>query len=243
MQRPAAPLSFPRPSRPIVWLLVSLVVPWAIGVVLNIASSFRGGLAMTWLIDPLAWDAPRIFAGQVWRLVTYAWVQTPERFLSLLLDGVMLWLFGTSLQQERGTRRMLQVFGAGVVAGGVALVIASALMAAIFDVGAGPYMGAQPAVSALFAAVCWGWRSRMLNLVLLQVKGLHLLLFFVALDVLRVLTTGSVEPFASLGGVVAGIVVIDDLWRPSVLRTRWRLWRSGRALREVGRDSPVRWVN
>jgi membrane associated rhomboid family serine protease len=78
-------------------------------------------------------------------------------------------------------------------------------------VGAGRTMGADAGVSALFGAVCWGWRSTELNLVVLRVRGLSLLLFFVALDVLRVVALGQVEAFASLGGVAMGIVVIDDV--------------------------------
>jgi membrane associated rhomboid family serine protease len=114
-------------------------------------------LAAMLVASVVAWQSPGflaqaafipggILAGQLWRLVSWAFVQTDP--LGLLFVGLMLWWLGPQLIYAWGERRFaLRALGITVGAS-----IATTLIALVWPPANQPHAGAWPVVNALIIA-------------------------------------------------------------------------------------------
>ena len=60
---------------------------------------------------------------QIWQLVTYPFVQ--DAFLNVLLSLISLWFFATALEEDRGSRWLVEFFLVTTVVGGILAVVIS----------------------------------------------------------------------------------------------------------------------
>ncbi len=104
-------------------ILISVVVYFATAALRLVSEQFQG----------LVLGFFRLHAGQalhpqIWQLVTYPFVQ--DAFFSVLLSLLSLWFFATALEEDRGSRWLLEFFLVTSVVGGI---IATVISLAVGD--------------------------------------------------------------------------------------------------------------
>ncbi|HWL88592.1 MAG TPA: rhomboid family intramembrane serine protease [Polyangiaceae bacterium] len=105
-------------------------LPWAIGLLLSVvavssvvaavSSHFGSRLFLLAALTPAD-----VWHGEVWRLVTWSFVETSP--LSLIFQCLSIYWFGTDLAGEWGSRRFLSLCGALVLVVGVCTCLAAQL--------------------------------------------------------------------------------------------------------------------
>ncbi len=227
-------------------------VPPAVGlvVVLLVAGTLIGwitgwsGLAA---LDPIA-----IGEGQLWRLVSWAFVQPRGDVFGLLFAALLIWWTGAQLCYAWGEARFLArffgfAFAASVVATAIAIVWSPARAA---------HLGVWPVANALLFSWAMIYPDQQVNIWgVLPVTGRTLGLMVVIGTVLYGLATGGVP---GIGLFVPHLAALGLAWvfaRGRLPTRRWRLqardWWSERefkrkskhlkVVRKDGKDEPPRW--
>lgn len=213
-------------------------VPWGVGLVLILtlvlslvvafgdrhAGSFFG---LTALIPEAVWR------GQVWRLVTWPFVE-PSPF-GLIFGCLFLYWFGGELGREWGSRRFLGVFAGIVLAAALVTCLVARIDADVLD---RRYIGGWATGAAL--AVAWGlwFPDRVIRIwFVIPVRGYILAWFTVGLTVVLAIYLGweHVLPVLAAEGAM-----LAWLYRGAV-SSRWaRVRRAAAASREVRQREVVK---
>ena len=121
----------------------------ALTVLLSVLTAL-GGHAFEAMFAAMALVPGRVLHGQVWRLITWAFVETSP--ISLIFACLALYWFGASLAQAWGSRRFFLVYmGITAIAG-----VGTSLVSLIFpDLADHLYIGNGPLATAL--TVAWGF--------------------------------------------------------------------------------------
>jgi membrane associated rhomboid family serine protease len=181
------------------------------GIVANFVPALREFLGF------LPVTASAVLQGQVWRLVTYAFVHDLSSPFHLLFNGLSIFFFGRELELRWGQGRSLVFLFTSVVVGGAFVVAAGAL-----GIGGGMAIGASAYALGLWVA--WGltFRDREFRMYFaIPMKGAHavwLALFFWVLDAV---STSSTSAAAHLGGIVTAFVLVRGVWRPNAWKAAW----------------------
>ena len=209
--------------------LLALAGVWSALLLVDVfVQGWGGGGLSGWL----ALDTHRVLRGEVWRVVSYAFVHSTDGFGHLLFNLVALWIFGGPVVAHFGRRRGMELLGVGVLAGALAVLLA-ALVGSWLGRSAAVVVGASAGINALLAAFClWHWR-RKLSLFVTQLEGRHLLVLVIGVDVFRWLAGSPVSLAAHFGGLAAGLWWQSPTHRPPVLLLRLKAWRLRRKLRVV----------
>jgi membrane associated rhomboid family serine protease len=112
------------------------VCRWLIGInvavfVLQFLTADRDAVGP--LVNLLTLDVEKVLHGEVWRLLTYAFVHDPGFLLHIVLNMWFLWMFGNELEDLYGSREFLAFYLTAAIGGGVAFVLGNRLI--------GPWMG------------------------------------------------------------------------------------------------------
>jgi membrane associated rhomboid family serine protease len=192
--------------------------------------------------------------GFVWQLFTYMFLH--GGIWHLVINMLMLWMFGTDLERDWGTRRFLRYYflcgvGAGVSVVVVALALASARPADLMI----PTIGASGAIFGLLLAFGVVYADRIILMMLLfPMKAKYAVMIFGVIEFYYVWRpAGGVSSVAHLGGMLFGYLYLKVRVKPGnplrQLHGLWREWRMERArrrfqvyLRKRGSDRD-RWVN
>lgn len=190
-----------------------------------------------------------VFAGQVWRLVS--WVFFEQDPLGLIFAGLALFWFGRDLVRIWGPARFLAAY-LSLAAAAAAITCLVAL--AWRELGARPFVGAWPVVSALIVAWACAFPSRnMLLYFVVPLGGRNLIYATLGGTLLFALLSGFagfVPHFAAQ--LVALVAMRGSPIGPLVARVKFELaygrWRRRtRRLREVprpaGRDEGPRYYH
>jgi len=68
--------------------------------------------------DALELDAPKVMDGQIWRLLTYAFLHDTQIPLHIIFNMLFLWWFGSDVEDLYGSKEFLAVYLVGAVLGG-----------------------------------------------------------------------------------------------------------------------------
>jgi membrane associated rhomboid family serine protease len=210
----------------------------------------------------LAWQSPgfealaafipgALLAGQLWRLVSWAFVEGNP--LNLLFAGMMLWWLGPQLIHAWGERRFA-IRAIGITAGAT---IATTLLAVVWPPANQPHVGAWPVIDALIVAWAMLYPDRQVNIYgILPVTGKMLALLTVGGTVLYSLAgrggggfgafmlhfTAMGIGFALSRGFSPGRMLRDAQRRMQERETRRRA-KHLRVLRRDGKDDRSGWMN
>lgn len=188
----------------------------------------------------------------VWQLGTYMFLH--GGVLHLLLNMLMLWMFGMDLERDWGTRRFLRYYflcgvGAGICVVAVALLRSSEMYVRT--------IGASGAIFGLLLAFGVLYADRIiLVMFLFPMKAKYAVMIFGAIEFLGSWQTGGgVSHVAHLGGMLFGFVYLKTQlkrirWSPfSSLRRQVQDWQRQRARRRFQvymkkqQSDRDRWVN
>jgi membrane associated rhomboid family serine protease len=101
-----------------------------------------------------------VLQGQVWRLLTYAFLHDPQGFFHIFWNMLFLWWFGSDIEQIYGPREFLAFYLVAAFLGGVAFVFTQ--VAGL--IGPGPCLGASGAVTAVMVLAALHFPSRVILL-------------------------------------------------------------------------------
>ena len=195
------------------------VTTWLIG--LNVACFLLQLLTRTRLApglwsepftDALILNVPRVLDGQVWRLLTYAFLHDPGSPWHILFNMLVLFFFGRQVEDAVGGREYLTFYLVGALAGGLAYV--AAFLVGLQ--GAGQALGASGAVTAvLVLAACYNPRQVVYLFFVVPVPIWGLVVLSVAIDAFSLLgqSSGRVATSAHLGGAAFGFCYWRFRWR------------------------------
>jgi membrane associated rhomboid family serine protease len=165
-----------------------------------------------------------VLHGQVWRLLTYAFLHDTGNIWHILFNMLFLWWFGSDLEDLYGPKEFLTFYLTAAVVGGLSYVAAVELglhRAAVA-------LGASGAVTAVLVLCACHFPRRVIYLFLfLPVPIWAFVVFSVAQDAFSLLgdSNHGVATSAHLGGAAFGFLYYKLHWRLSGLLPQLGTWK------------------
>ena len=233
------------------WLLITnsvVFVIYFLSVQLRITPLmllFRGlSLIPSWVIK----------GAVIWQPISYLFLHSPNGFGHIVFNMLTLWMFGSSLERDWGTRRFLNYYFFCGVGAGICDVAARFLLGSSRELDI-PTIGASGAIYGLLLAFGLLYPNRTVLLGLLF--PIPARIFVLILGGIAFLSTfgaagSGISHMAHLGGMAFGYYYLR--FRPTFFDIDWmgslRLWQRKRAkrrfevyMRKQDRRPPDDWVN
>jgi membrane associated rhomboid family serine protease len=156
---------------------------------------------------------PGVLQGQVWRLLTYSFLHSPDSLWHILINMLFLWWFGTDVESHYGPREFLVFYLLSALLGGVAFVLAQMIGWG----GLAPCVGASGAVTAVMVLCAVHYPNRIILLFFVIPCPLWLLVVLqVAQDAFGFLSGNS-------GGTAVSVHLAGAAFAYAYYRFHWRL--------------------
>jgi membrane associated rhomboid family serine protease len=228
-------------------------VPPALGLLLVLIFVSTVAAWLTGTRSVAALVPARLIGGELWRLVSWAFVQNDP--LTLLFGGLMLYFLGMQLAFTWSERRLVGTF-LGLAVGAS---LATVLVGIVWRPGLGlGHLGMWPVVNGLL--LMWAMLNphQQVNIWgVLPLTGRMLALLVVFGTFLYGLAAGGMVGLATFTPHFAALLIGWALGRGKLPTRRWRLqlreWWAERAfrrrsrhlkvIRKNGKDEPPRWMN
>jgi len=191
------------------------------------------------LMEAFDLDANKVLHGEVWRLLTYAFLHSPG-ITHILFNMLFLWWFGSDVEDLYGPKEFLAIYLTSAVVGGVGFTLTE--VAGLGD--NVPCIGASGAVTAVLVICALHYPTRMILLfMLLPVPIWAFVVFQVGRDFLAFITHSSngIAVTVHLGGAAFGYFYHQRQWRLLSLFAGFRGWQRQRSrprLRVYHEDAP-----
>jgi membrane associated rhomboid family serine protease len=152
------------------------------------------------LTDALILNVDKVLHGQVWRLLTYAFLHDTNSIYHILFNMLFLWWFGADMEDLYGPREFLAFYLASALAGGVLYTLTE-----VATGGQHAALGASGAVTAILVLCAIHYPTRIIYVMfLLPVPIWLFVVFSVGMDAFRLLShnENGVAVAGHLGGAV-----------------------------------------
>ncbi|OAI46242.1 hypothetical protein AYO44_11735 [Planctomycetaceae bacterium SCGC AG-212-F19] len=173
--------------------------------------------------DALELNADKVMHGQVWRLLTCAFLHAPDNMYHILFNMLFLWWFGRDVEDIYGHKEFLAMYLMAAVASSVVFVIGYEL-----GVHGGLAYGASGAVTAvMLICACHDPHRTILLFWLVPVPIWLFVAFEVGKDFFSLLGAGgggNVAFTAHLGGAAFGFLYYRFQWRVSTWMPDVKSW-------------------
>lgn len=195
--RPAAPMS----------IVTKIIIATVVVFVLQLFTS-NGPNDLSTVERWMILNGSELFRGQVWRLLTYAFLHSPEFILHIVMNMYMLYMLGRATAQLTGEREFLWFYCVAAVFAGICSVCFYEFLDANVHI-----LGASGAVMAVFTLFAMHYPRQKLYLFgVLGIEVRWLLAIYVAFEgwpVLQSLSEGQLGKggtahSAHLGGLLFG---------------------------------------
>ncbi len=197
--------------------------------------------AYRWIGDglfiPLKLVPAMVIRGAVWQPVTYLFLHDPTGIMHILLNMLVLWMFGAPIEETWGTRRFMQYYFLCGVGAGICVVIVNLLAGNSYQ----PTIGASGAIFGLLLAYGMLFPNQIvLFMFLFPMKAKYMVMIFGAIAFFGSFQGGStVSNLAHLGGMLFGFIYIKTQFAPRLagrpdfdLQRRWKEYKMERARRK-----------
>ncbi len=201
-------LAFPRPTPAVKRMLIGLAAIHLVSFILFLAND----ALYDRVVLPLELDGARWFTNlpivPVWQLATYGLLHSPVDAWHLIGNLLMLYFFGTMLEEELGTRRFVWMYVGAQVVGALFF-----LAAGWMGMPSGPAIGASGACYGVMIAVATLFPTRRVLMIVVPIalKWLALIIvaatLFSALLQLKFGTSGTAH-LIHLGGIAYGYLAV-----------------------------------
>jgi membrane associated rhomboid family serine protease len=169
--------------------------------------------------------------GQVWRLITYAFLHSTDSIWHILFNMLILWMVGREMESIYGPREFLAFYLVAASVGGLAQLLAGWLVPQL----AGPMLGASGAVTAVLVLFAMHFPTRVFYFMLvIPMPVIALVALSVLIDVFG-LVSGQARGVAvacHLGGAAFGFLYYKLDWRVT------RFWPSMPNWKKMTRRQP-----
>ncbi len=156
----------------------------------------------------------------LWQIVTYMFLHSPFWIGHLVLNMLMLWMFGTEVERLWGTREFVKYY---FICGIGAAVVTCLLFPATTTIGAsGAVFGVMLAYGFLFP------NRQVLIWFIFPMRAISFILVCIGIEMYSLLNVqDGVAHFAHLGGMLFGYLYLKRAWRVRefLREVRWRLRR------------------
>ncbi len=195
-------------------LTVAVLVVSLLGALLQNRTGY--GLAL------LRYDVAALFAGELWRLLTFPFVEST--FWGLLLSLLFLWMFGGWFESTYGGRNLVRFFalsnlGAGLLA--IPLVFLVNFVGLFADPGIAE--GPNAALNAILVAMALRAPDAQVLFFIFPMRARTMVYIIIGIQVIQGIQTGMAGLSMTLGGVAMGYLLTTGNWRPGRLLDRIRL--------------------
>jgi len=190
-------------------------------------------------LNPPTWNS---ILSPIWQLVSYGFLHDPVSPGHILMNMVLLYMFGTWLEGVIGARRFLVFYLAAMVIGGGAQLGVSVLMLQLSGApgwGA-PILGASGAVLGVTIAMATLEPTRRVIFIIVPMTLRTLAILVVGKDVLGLLmdmsqSTGGIAYIVHLGGALTGFLAIRTglVWKDPIQKVTARIG-AHKANQEIG---------
>jgi membrane associated rhomboid family serine protease len=195
--------NFVSPHRIVTWLIVTNVVVF----IIQLSTRFHPGAINGPVTDFLDLRVDRVLKGEVWRLLTYAFLHSQDIF-HILFNMLALWWFGKAVEDIYGSKEFLAFYLVSAVVGGVAQCGYELMMYGM--AGAHPAIGASGAVTAVLMVFAMHYPTTTVYLFfIIPVPVIVLMVLFIAYDIFGAIggRPGAHIAFAvHLGGALFGFL-------------------------------------
>lgn len=135
-----------------------------------------------------------------WTLVTYIFLHSS--FLHLFVNMLVLYFFGTALEERVGNKQLLEIF---FTAGILSAIGYTFLSQPIFNILPGSMIGASGAIYGVFAALTMLEPDTRVFVYFIPMKLKYALVLFALLDFLMVNSSDMIAHTAHLSGLLVGL--------------------------------------
>ncbi|HVR27224.1 MAG TPA: rhomboid family intramembrane serine protease, partial [Candidatus Polarisedimenticolia bacterium] len=206
-------LSLPPFTRWVKRLILAYAGIYLLMAVMRLASPF----AREWVVVYLGLIPKLVMQGMVWQLITYSFLH--RELLHLLFNALSLWMFGSQLESDWGSKRFLEFYFFCTVAAGLTSVAVSYMHVPGLSPGT-PTIGASGGIYGLLVAfgVLYGESEIMMFPLPFRIKAKYFVWGIVFLTLVGAIQeTGGVANFAHLGGLLFGYLYLRFLPRKGLM--------------------------
>lgn len=197
------------------------ICKWLIGI--NIAAIILQLLSPAFT-EAFALLPQKVLDGQVWRLLTYAFLHSTSGVTHILFNMLFLWWFGSEVEDLLGPREFLSFYLLSALLGGLAFELS--WKAGMMDPRA-VCVGASGAVTAVLVLFAFHYPTRLVYIwFLFPIPVWFLVLFQVAQDTFGFLggRNSAVAVEVHLAGAAFGFLYHRLHWRLSNIGSGWTSW-------------------
>ncbi|MFQ5876264.1 MAG: rhomboid family intramembrane serine protease [Acidobacteriota bacterium] len=157
----------------------------------------------------------------IWQLGTYMFLHSPAGLFHILLNMLMLWMFGTELERLWGTRPFVKYFFiCGIGAGLTTLFLAPPNVTTV---------GASGGVFGVMLAYALMFPNRQILIwFIFPMRAISFVILCIGIELFSMLgMQDGIAHFAHLGGMLFGYLYLKRVWRLREFwnELRWRLRR------------------
>jgi membrane associated rhomboid family serine protease len=189
------------------WLIVVNVVAFLIQL-----STRNQALAPSTFTTSLVLNVDRVIHGEVWRLLTYAFLHDPSSPFHILFNMIFLWMFGRAMEEMYGAKEFLAFYLFSAIVGGLAYVGVESLRGSFNST----CWGASGAVTAVLVLFALHFPNlKVLFMFVIPMRIITLVVIVVGIDALTLLGDGrtGVAVAVHLGGAAFGYLYFKKQWR------------------------------
>jgi membrane associated rhomboid family serine protease len=140
-----------------------------------------------------------------WQLVTYQFMHSTGDLWHILMNMLILWMFGMEIEHIMGSKKFLIFYLLCGIGAGLAQIIVSPLLG---ELGA-PTIGASGAVYGVMVAFAMFFPDRYIFIsFLIPVKAKYVIVCYIIIEFLSVGNASFVAHLAHIGGAVVGFVFV-----------------------------------
>lgn len=195
--------------------------------------------------DWLQLETPKVFSGQIWRLITCAFCHDRDSLGHIIFNMYLMWIFGSRLESMMGSKEFLLFYGISAVAASVCYMLIDVLTGTPI-----PMIGASGAVMALITLFAVYFPTQVIYIFfVIPIQMRWVAIFYALYDLHPLLQqaagdvpTDNTAHAAHLGGMAFGYLYGTKKFQLkghlSGIETWWKIRRRG--FRVVGTEpSPV----
>jgi membrane associated rhomboid family serine protease len=206
------------------------ICKWIIGI--NVACyilQLLTGENTGWFTNLFVLDVDKVLHGEVWRLVTHAFLHSPHDLWHIVFNMALLWWFGSDMEDHYGRWEFLAFYLLAAVAGGLGFTLAgmAGLNGGIIG-GHQQALGASGAVTAVLVLCAFHYPSRVLYVFFFLPVPIWLFVIgSVAFDCINFLNQqhSGVAVTGHLGGALFGFLYYQQHWHLLNAWSRLRTWQ------------------
>ncbi len=177
----------------------------------------------------LLFSSEAVLRGELWRLVTYAFVKSQT--FSLMISAVVLFMFGRWYENSWGSRDYLRFFLASTIGAATLAIPLTWLLNAVMPfTDTGMAEGPDAAIDAMMVALALSApNSNVMFGFVLPVPARSIIFILLGIDIVGGVMSGAANLSVTLGGMIMGYFLVTGNWRPKTLLGKLQARRMQRA--------------